>query len=249
MNRLLILPVLLLTLSACETGEGGHVFEASFGRTQYSDDDWNLTFYDNCGMPKGDSVRWIEEENNKFIRFQLGDKDYGRCSSDGKRRSRAPYWERAELKQSSTLASNTKYELTFKIRFVEGFSGNRETFWQMHAYETFFQAKPPIMIKISEGNLIFAAQRVGGGHDVYYSDIKIGDLIGKWNNVKMKFDTSENAEVSLFLNDKEVFLNLPFWVEACGTPHFKFGIYRPGNENGIKLSIIDFDKINVKNIK
>ena len=31
----------------------------------------------------------------------------------------------------------------------------------------------------------------------------------------------------------------------CFTPHIKFGIYRPGNKNGNKLSIIDFDKINV----
>ena len=112
MKRLLILPVLLLTLSACETGP------------YYSDDDWNLTFYDNCGMPKGDSVRWIEEENNKFIRFQLGDKDYGGCSSDRMRRDGVPYRERAELKQIYTLASNTKYELAFNVRFVEGFSGN-----------------------------------------------------------------------------------------------------------------------------
>ena len=80
-------------------------------------------------MPKGDSMQWIEQEKNKFIRFQLRDKDYGGGSSDRMRRHGAPYWERAELKQSSTLASNTKYELTFKIRFVEGFSGNRETFW------------------------------------------------------------------------------------------------------------------------
>ena len=71
---------------------------------RYSDDDWNLTFYDNCGMPKGDSVSlWKEEGNSNFIRFQLGDKDYGGCSTDRMRRHGAPYWERAELGQSSTL--------------------------------------------------------------------------------------------------------------------------------------------------
>ena len=216
---------------------------------RYSDDDWNLTFYDNCGMPTGGSVRWIEEENNKFIRFQLGDKDYGGCRSDRMRRHGAPYWERAELKQSSTLASNTKYELAFNVRFVEGFSGNRERFWQINAYNSPCRAKSPINIEISVGNLTLTALKESGEYRMFFSGIKISDLIGKWNNVKLNFDTTSSPKFSLYLNDKQVFLNVPFWVEACDKPHFKFGIYRPGNENGIKLSIIDFDKINVKKIK
>ena len=86
MKRLLpILPVLLLALSGCQTTGG-------------NDKDWNLSFYDNCGMPKFDSMQWIEEGGNKFIRFQLRDKDYGGCKSDSLQRHGAPYWERAELK-------------------------------------------------------------------------------------------------------------------------------------------------------
>ena len=233
---LLILPVLVLVLSGCETS---------------NDKDWNLSFSDNCGMPKGDSMQWIEQGKNKFIRFQLGDKDYGRCgASDRMRRHGAPYWERAELKQSTTLAWNTKYELAFKIRFVEGFSGDRESFWQIHAYNSPCRAKPPIMIKINFGYLILAAQREGGGHILHISGIKIWDLIGKWNNVKLNFDTTSSPEISLYLNDKEIFLNVPFWVEECGMPHFKFGIYRPGNEiSKNSHSIVDFDKIILTKIK
>ena len=236
MKRLLpILPVLLLALSACQTG---------------NDKDWNLSFYNNCGMPRGDSMQWIEQGENKFIRFQLRDKDYGECSSDRMERSRAPYWERAELKQSSFLDPNTKYELALKTRIVKGFSGDRESFLQMHAHDKPCNAKPPVMIKISDGELLLAAQRVGGGHEVHYSGISIGDLIGKWNNVKLNFDTSSDPEISLYLNDKEVFSKIPFWIEACGSAHFKFGIYRPGNVNEINNhSIADFDKIILTKIK
>ena len=69
----------------------------------YKDRDWNIYFYDNCGFPSNKknnkNLIWINEKNNKFLRFQLSDKQIGKCSSDNKKRNGAPYWERAELKQ------------------------------------------------------------------------------------------------------------------------------------------------------
>ena len=139
MKRLLpILSILFLALSGCQTTGG-------------NDKDWNLSFYDNCGMPKIDSMQWIEEGGNKFIRFQLRDKDYGGCKSDSLRRHRAPYWERAELKQSFTLYWDSKYELEFNVRFVEGFSGDRENFWQMHAFNSPCNTLSPINDKNRSG--------------------------------------------------------------------------------------------------
>ena len=39
-------------------------------------------------------------------------------------------------------------------------------------------------------------------------------------------------------------------IEGCGVPHIKFGIYRPGNTiRPNNLSIVDFDKIQIKEIK
>ena len=108
MKRLLpVLSILVLILSGGQTTGG-------------NDKDWNVNFYDNCGMPKNDSMQWIEEGGNKFIRFQLRDKDYGQCSTDRAARHGAPYWERAELKQNSKLSPNTKYQVRFKVRFVQG---------------------------------------------------------------------------------------------------------------------------------
>ena len=65
----------------------------------YKDRDWNIFFYDNCGFPSNKNLNWIREKNNKFLRFQLSDKQIGKCSSDNKIRNGATYWERAELKQ------------------------------------------------------------------------------------------------------------------------------------------------------
>ena len=107
------------------------------------------------------------------------------------------------------------------------------------------------MIKINRGVLTLQSKRHdGAGAEQWGSFVEINDLIGKWNKVKMKFDTSENAEVSLFLNDKEVYSNIPYLIKACGTPHFKFGIYRPGNKNKKNnRSVVDFDKIKLTEIK
>jgi hypothetical protein len=232
MKRLLsIFSVLLLVLSACQ-------------KTGGNDKDWNLSFYDNCGMPSMDSVEWIKEGDNEFIRFQLRDKDYGRCSTDGTARHSAPYWERAELKQSSFLSQNKEYELEFKVRFVEGFFGDRETFWQIHAYNSPCHAAPPVMLKISRGELILATLRPERkGHKVHHSNLKIGNLIGKWSTFKLKFDTGEKPRISIFIDNNEVFSEKSFRIEACGKPHFKFGIYRPGNVAGKYRSVVDFDKI------
>ena len=254
MKRLLpVLPVFVLALLVSTSAKAAN------------DDDWNLSFYDDCGLPKSDSIQWIEEGENKFIRFQLSDKDYGSCKSDRMERARAPYWERAELRQQKGgIAWNSKYELKFKVRFVKGFLGNRENFWQMHAKAgSICPAGPPIMIKMSEGKLvIFVRNRVSdndrGKGQYFLSDVKLSDLIGKWQSFKLVFDTSNEPEFSLYLNDEKIFFGLlgdskfstiSYYIQSCGELYFKFGIYRPGNESGNNHSIVDFDKINLKKIE
>ena len=216
-----------------------------------NDTDWDLMFYDNCGMPQDDSMEWIEKNGKKFIRFRLRDKDYGGCASDRVARHRAPYWERAELKQSTFLSFNKKYQLKFKVRFVQGFIGQRESFWQMHASGNSCRAGPPIMIKMTGGKLNInprgvRANKPGGGSSPIYSNIAMDDLVGKWVRFKLVLDTSERARISLFLNDEIIFEQIPYWIQRCGSPHFKFGIYRPGSLNKNRMSVVDFDEIKLK---
>ena len=228
----------------------GQVFEASKGRMGYSDDDWNLKFYDNCGMPKNSSVQWIEEGKNKFLRFQLDNKHYGECASDRKIRHNAPYWERAELKQISSLTRNAKYQLEFQVRFLEGFSGNRESFWQIHSCAGQSCCRPPVMIKFSEGKLgLSAMDRAGRKSSTYISNVKIEDLIGRWSIFVLEFQTTDTANISLSLNGNNIFSDIPFVIPKCGNPHLKFGIYRPGNAYGNNTAIIDFDEITLNNLQ
>ena len=136
--------------------------------------------------------------------------------------------------------------LSFRVRFAEGFAGDRESFWQIHAHNRNCPAKPPILVKFSNGRLVLSAQRIGGGHESYYSDIRIADLVGKWIDMKLTFDTSDNAMIAWHMDGGEVISNKRFWIEPCGKPHFKFGIYRPGKKSGNRRSVADFDKIDLR---
>ena len=241
------------------------VFGVFLGSSTYcygqlgNDKDWNISFYANCELPNN-SMQWMEEGENKFVRFQLIDKDYGGCRSDRKAGTFAPYWERAELKQRSKLSKNKKYEVSFNVRFVQGFSqgANKkrslilqgwETFFQIHAWTSPTCYYAPIMLGISGGAVSLFALRTKQRHVRHYSNTFVTDLLGAWNDWTFVFDTSPEPKITVFLNDQRIFSNIPFFIPSCGIPHFKFGIYRPGNESGNPHSIVDFDKINLRTIK
>ena len=75
---------------------------------KYIDSDWNMTFYNHCGFPsskgKEQNVKWVEKDENKFLRFSLYNGQVGKCSNDHKKRKKGePYTERADIKQWSKL--------------------------------------------------------------------------------------------------------------------------------------------------
>ena len=107
MNNILFILLSLFLLSSCQTT----------GYMSGIDKDWDVGFYSNCQLPKN-TISTIEENGNKFLRFQLKNMQIGGCSSDRKRRHSAPYWERVELKQSNFLNKNSIYEIKFKVRFL-----------------------------------------------------------------------------------------------------------------------------------
>ena len=153
--RKFLLLIIIVFLAGCKTTSDGNSPARYFdtgGRTTYQDKDWNLEFYDNCGLPESSSVRWVTEGKETFLRFTLKNKQVGGCSTDGIKRHGAPYWERAEIKQANTLAQNTDYTLTFKVRFVKGFSYPREDFFQMHQSVAGCRVGPPMMFKFSYGH-------------------------------------------------------------------------------------------------
>jgi len=221
----------------CQT-TGRYIFHQS-GYGNYKDIDWNETFYANARLPSKNSIEWISEEGNQFLRFRLKDKDKGWSHTDRKARHSAPYWERAEVKQRKSLNKSNLYEIDFLVRFVEGFNGNRENFFQIHQSNDGCRISPVIMLKFSEVTMF--------GEWTF----NISENKGKWINFNILLDLNNQSytikiDNKLFVEDRG--FRKP--LKGCGIPHIKFGIYRPGNIiKPNNLSIVDFDKIQIKEIK
>ncbi len=240
--RKFLLLICIVFLAGCKTtskGISAAMYFDTTSRQTYQDKDWNLEFYDNCGLPDSSSVRWVTEGNETFLRFTLKRKQLGGCSTDALARHGAPYWERAEIKQASTLNRDADYTLTFKVRFVKGFSHQREGFFQMHQSTRDCRVGPPLMFKFSNKHLTAKYW-----HERFKRKVHINELIGKWIDVKLEVNFTE-SNYNLIFNEENLLAKEEFAVEPCGKPHFKFGIYRPGDEDvaSERISIFDIDKI------
>ena len=215
------------------------------------DQDWNTRFTSNCPLPHHDAIKWVSESNRRYVRFSLSDGDKGGCSTDRTARHSAPYWERAELRQVGTLRKNKSYTINATLRFVEGFSGQRESFFQIHAAnKKCKQAYPPIMMKFdkthtSNAVLTLSALKNYNRHHSYRSGMRIDDVLGKWVDMEIIVSTTDRGSVTVSIDGETLFSDVPFLIEPCGTPHIKFGVYRPGNLSGNDKSIVDFDSISV----
>lgn len=217
--------------SADWTSVGGFDY---FDKTSYKDRDWNVEFYENCDMPEYHSAQWIEEDGERFLRFTLKNGQVGGCTGDNRARHSAPWWERAEVKQTSGLDRDRNYSLTFCVRFVEGFNNDREGFIQLHQSVKGCRTGALVIVRFSNGVLLGSFPPVG-----------IEDYFGRW--VDVRFDFNPSSHFDLYLDGNAV-------IEGQGTrrparaqclPHLKIGIYRPGNDQapGNSLSVMDIDKI------
>lgn len=231
MRKLLIL-IMIIFLAGCKTSSD-MVSSAGYfdtgDRTTYQDKDWNVEFYDSCNLPESSSVRWVTEGKETFLRFTLKNEQVGGCSTDG---TRNPYWERAEIRQTSTLIKDTDYSLTFKIRFVKGFTNYNENFLSIHQKAAGCSVGPLLKLEFI------------GGRFHWYPLLQIQEITGKWIDVKMNFNTSKWYD--LYFNGKQIVDTGGYWrAYPCGEPFLKFGIYRPGDEEATdeRISILDIDKI------
>lgn len=243
-SKLIIMLTASLLITACNS-IGTRVGDS------FKDDDWNTRFTSNCPLPQGDSIQWMTESDQRFMRFSLSDGDKGGCITDKTARHSAPYWERAELKQVGKLKKNKSYVIDARLRFVEGFNGHRENFFQIHAYNNSCkQAYPPITIKFDNtysdsAVLTLNTLTKNKRHSSYRSDLRIDDVLGKWINIAIKLNMANKRSVTVSVDGKTLFTDLPFWIDSCGIPHIKFGIYRPGDLSGNAKSIVDYDSISV----
>ena len=187
--RKLLLLIIIVFLAGCKTSSDMISSSGYFdtgGSTTYQDKDWNVEFYDNCGLPESSSVKWVTEGKETFLRFTLKNNQVGGCSSDGFSRHSAPFWERAEIKQTAALQPQKDYVLTFKIRFVKGYSFNREDFFQLHQGVSGCRVGPIMMLKFSESFF-----KTNHSMETITRSVDVDDLRGRWVDVRLEFNPSK----------------------------------------------------------
>ena len=215
------------------------------------DDTWMKNFWGGCGYYPIKQ----HKNNNVFWRFTLEKGDRGGCSSDNMVRHGASYWERKEV-EGRKLKSGSTYEIQFKVRFLEGFADDRETFFQVHGFSGDTCKSPLLMFKFGKG--FSAESRVMAAvteHNVVHETTHtkfgpIDKIRGVWHHIKFVFETNVGtSNFSLYVNDKLEVLEEEFYIPACKTPYIKFGIYRPGDPKYGKTSIVDFDDVIVAKVR
>lgn len=225
-----------------------------------TDNDWNWSGKPNCKHPRKDSAQWMEEGDRRFLRFQLRDRDIGGCPTDNDKRHNAkhdkPYSERAERTGHAFKNTGKTYHISFDVRFVQGFDQDALT-------ETFFQIKDcptsrvPIQAKLggwkksSGGNAKFAFSLATQSQDERYLSFfaNIDPVDNNWHTIDIYYTTGSKHSVEikfdgLILVREKEFPNL----FTCGRPKLHIGIYRAGDTSGNSHSIIDYDRIQIKEV-
>lgn len=230
MRKLLLLTMIII-LAGCKAPSIGITPAGYFnvgGKFTYQDDDWNLEFYDNCGMPNSSSAQWITEGKETFLRFTLKNRDIGLCGPDA---PRVPYRERAEIKQTTYIERGIEHTLTFRFRIIKGFNHYDESIMQIKQVPKHCH-KPLFKMLFDYGSFRWR------------KPFKVSRIIGKWVDVKMHFN--EDDQYDIYFDGKPVVKSGYFWLrENCGTVYLKFGIYRHGEPGSTeeRISILDIDKI------
>ena len=230
--------------------EGRHGVEAS---ESYIEINGIVSFKKDCDIPSLGSIVYEEIEGKNITKFTLQDKAIGGCSTDNMERHNAPYWERAELKQSDTLSKDLKHIITFSIKITEGFEGSREKFFQIHNYNTSYtEASPSVMLGWDSGKLLLSIlnkNMMDHTNFHFNEDISIKDFKdNKWHKIIIVISKiqDEKGTVSLLIDDIKIKTNIITYFPIEGTPHIKYGIYRPGNNvTPNNTSVISFSEISM----
>ncbi len=211
----------------------------------HKDTDWNF----GIRSYEQQDVKWTKENDNRFLEFKLDGGRIGNGATDAQNRHGAPFWERNEFVGEQRMGRNKSYSVSFQFRIVQGFKGERETFFQVHSWDNHCPVYPQIMLKFDNGRLQIDALNERKFHTVTKLDTRVDDVVNQWIDMKMTAEPAGTDTVKYTFSGN-IFGKESVSVIAnlydCSNQMLKFGIYRPGRSTGINdTSIIQFDKIQV----
>lgn len=222
--------------------------------------DWTDRFFANCDLPRpvagadgaAPSVSWERADGARRLRVSVRPGDVGRCHSDDRPRDGAPFWERVELRQSDSLPDGVRSTITFDATFREGFTGKRETFFQLHGWSKTCRSAPLAMLQFDWRTLkVLLLQPEAPGtarpglrqRGALFSALPdappLSALKGGAHRFELSFDARERPyKVGLAVDGDVLLPPTEIHAEPCATPRIKIGIYRPGRLNPAPSEIL-----------
>lgn len=210
-------------------------------------------------LPRQSSMQVLQQGGVPFVRFSIADGDIGGAPTDNdpthSRIFDRPYSERAEIRTEDVLQHNSVYEITFEVRFVDGFFSENETFFQIHTGR-----KPPLMFFFRQfgrshllANLMQGCELSCGNNDQpEYHRVKTiypaSRMIGRWHVFRIVMDTSNRGMISIYLNGAPFFMNEPVTFPSQHRPYLRFGVYRSGSTEGNRTSVVDYRNLFISSV-
>lgn len=210
-------------------------------------------------LPRDTSMQVVTQDGEPFVRFTIQDGDIGGAPTDNDpshgRIFNRPYSERAEIRMDGTMRRNSIYEVTFQARFIEGFQGEGETFFQIHTGQ-----KPPLMFFFREfGRTHLLAslmqdclqtcehndrtERVS--HKTIFPRIR---MFGRWHEYRLRIDTRNQGSMSIYFNGAPFIEDQPVTFPSQHRPYVRLGVYRAGSLSGNATSVVDYRGLSITRI-
>ena len=236
----------------------------ALAQSSFKDRDWSTSAFANCKLPtsvnREKPVSWVGVNGDRKLLFQLQPGQVGRCSTDNRARHGAAFWERAELRQKGYLKLGKVNKISFEATFLEGFLGERETFFQIHGWNDGCPAYPPLMLSFDKGRLrvnaltgvkpnagqVWLSKDQGQHRAVQERSFKVQSLYGRPQRFEVVFDASGSRSglLTVNVNGQTLVDGARIEYAPCAKPHIKFGIYRPGK--GTSASRLLFDDLSIR---
>jgi len=210
-------------------------------------------------LPRNTSMQVLSQDGVSFVRFTIRDGDIGDAPTDNDpshgRAFGKPYSERAEIRMHGTMRRNSVYEITFQARFIIGFQGDAETFFQIHTGQ-----KPPLMFFFRDFGrthlqalLMQGCRRTCGHNDrpeaVRHKTIyPRSEMFGRWHEYRLVIDTRNKGRMSIYFDGNALIQDQPVTFPSQHRPYVRLGVYRAGDLKGNATSIVDYRRLSITRI-
>ena len=241
-------------------------YAGGIGDNSYKDSDWNTSMYnwDNDYL-HGQDIEWVKYNGDQALQFTLEGGKPGIRDDDRPTRRGALFRERNEL--HSDYFNRDDHIIAFKFNMVEGFNGRKETFFQIHSYNSYcamiqgqLNVFPTLKLQVHKGRIAaITKSRKGKDRKAWtrtWLPLRKNELINNWNDITITTSSAYENYMQYTIESKSLGIDMKLpasYISPCGEQYIKFGVYRPSfvkkingklTTDGVnQTSVIQFDDV------